>query len=537
MNLSLPTDTNLSKTEILIGLLEHGLFAEKLPPCFTSKGLIAAIGTSLDFLLSESDPQKLKKALDKRTHDFARYSVLRDINVPRQFGIPHPEGYAIQCLFIREHWNEIRKHNSQPTFQVSRVHVRRLGSGKIFMMNYQGMHRFELEEEEIRWAAGSTHVAVADISACFPSIYTHSIPWALHGRTNSKQKRGLLQLSGNVLDKTTQGLRDGQTNGLLIGPHSSNVISEIVLTQVDKRLLNAGYQKLKRYIDDYHYYADSYDDAERFIRELGLALREFELNINEKKTRIQQLPQPIEENWVREINRFSFPADRPVSFSSVRSFLDLALELAEKAGTSSPLNYAFKMLPKNLNPRAKRLLVQEAINLSLLFPYLAPVLGPYIFEQHEYVGIEGPITDFANKLAKQGIKRIYPDAIAHSLYYGIKYDCLLTLTDEEFRQIIELNDCIANVLLLEYATKNRLAGVMKLLKKQANALKVPSLPVGDVDRQWLFVYQMWNEADLRSAGQSFLADLKKQNFCFINRNAFSRTAPSQAGIATSSYSS
>ena len=118
----------------------------------------------------------------------------------------------------------------------------------------------------------------------FPSIYTHSIPWALHGRRKAKRDRSLL-LEGNLLDRVTQDTRDGQTNGLLIGPHASNILSEIVLTDIDRTLV-ASYGRYSRHIDDYEYAAKTYEEAESFIRNLSIQLRERELRINEKKTEI-----------------------------------------------------------------------------------------------------------------------------------------------------------------------------------------------------------------------------------------------------------
>lgn len=538
MKLSRPTDTDLTPNEIHVGLLEHGLFAEKMPPCFTSKGLIAAIGTSLDFLLVETDANKLKKALDKKTHDFARYSVLREINVPRLFGIPHPESYAVQCLFIKKHWKLINRHNLRASNGVSRIHVRRCGKGRVFVMNYQGMQRRQLEEQEVRWAAGSTHLVKADISACFSSKYTHSIPWALHGRIHSKKHRGLLDLVGNTLDKVSQGVRDGQTNGLLIGPHASNVISEIILTRIDKGLRKKGYTKLKRYIDDYQYYAESADEALRFLHDLGVELRQFEMTLNEKKTRIFTQPQPAEQNWSRDINRFHFPPDPELRFSTIRAFLDLALELSEKSGSSAPLNYALKMLPTNLNNRAKRLAVQESINLALLFPYLAPLLGRHIFDKYVYAGIEDPISDFANRLVRLGTKKLYPDAIAYALYYAIRFDSTLTMTDDEFEAVVAMDDCIVNVLLCEYADKRGVANLKTMLRKRANYLKGAFADERDRDKQWLFLYQMWTEADLRGNGQQFLADLKLKGFTFIDPNSWTRpplpvaAAPAISAAAT-----
>ena len=380
------TKEKLSGAAVLTGLLDYGLFADKVPPCFTSEGLAAIASASMSAVLEETDDKKLANFLEKRDHDYIRYEALRDINVPRHLGIPHPEAYAVQSLAISRHWKEIATHCNQPNPAISRIHVRHTGSGSIFEMNYKGTERFQLEEDEIRWMAGAQYVVHTDVASCFPSIYTHSIPWALHGKAAAKKLTSITALAGNLLDKCTQNTRDKQTNGLLIGPHSSNIIAEIILTKIDAELQAKGYGKIARHIDDYAFYADDFAQAERFVKDLGMCLRCFEMSLNDKKTRILPLPRPSTENWIQRLNRFAFPKDEEVRFSIVRSFLDLALECAQAAGKSTPLNYAIKALanpksPRKLNERARRLYVLEAMNLALAYPYLAPQLDKHVFDR------------------------------------------------------------------------------------------------------------------------------------------------------------
>lgn len=220
------SEDELSNNDVFIGLLDHGLFSEKAPPCFTSKGLSELASALLIDLFKEDDERELKKKIGDKAHDYIRYESLRDINIPRHLGIPHPESYAVQALAIKNHWAEIKAHCEKPNPRVSQIYVRHVSGGRIFEMNYKGAERYRLEEDEISWMAGAEFLVKADISACFPSIYTHSIPLALHGREEAKKKRGLLALSGNLLDQCTQCIRDGQTNGLLIGPHSSKKLSK-----------------------------------------------------------------------------------------------------------------------------------------------------------------------------------------------------------------------------------------------------------------------------------------------------------------------
>lgn len=523
------TKEQLSPFDVFAGLLDHGLFAEKIPPCFTTEGLAEFVSNSMGALLDETDDDALKKALDKRAHDYMRYDALRDSNVPRHMGVPHPEAYAVQVLAITKHWETIATHCNQPKPAFSRIHVRHIGDGRIFEMNYKGNERYRLEEDEQRWMSGAQFVVEADIATCFPSIYTHSIPWALHGKTEAKKSGSLTGLAGNLLDKCTQNTRDRQTNGLLIGPHASNIISEIILTQIDADLQAKGHSKVKRHVDDYRFYAASFEEAECFIKDLGLALRAYEMSLNEKKTKILPLPCPSEANWVLVLNRHPLPRDQELKFTDIRSFLDRALTCAQSIGKSTPLNYAIKVLakshvhsqssdivdpqPRKLSLRAKRMYAQEAINLALAYPYLVPILDEYVFTPYWHADLKNMIGVFATSLIQLGLRKLYPDALAHAIFLALKYDFALGLEDKELIEVVALDDCVANVLLLEYAKRHDRQKVKKAVIARANELK--SADQREKDKQWLLIYQVWSIKDLKGNGQGFLADLKGINFQFF----------------------
>ncbi|MDI6746312.1 MAG: RNA-directed DNA polymerase [Rhodocyclaceae bacterium] len=516
------TKEKLSQADVLVGLLDHGLFAEKVPPCFSTVGLTAIVTESMGGLIDEIDEKKLKENIDKCSHDYVRYEALRDINIPRHLGIPHPEAYAVQSLAISKHWQEIATHCNQPKPAISRIYVRHVGDGLIFEMNYKGVERFQLEEDEIRWMAGSQFVVEADIAACFPSIYTHSIPWALDGKPESKKKTGITKSAGNLLDKCTQNTRDKQTNGLLIGPHASNIISEIVLTRIDTALQTRGFKKVVRHVDDYRFFANTFEEAELFIKALGLELRAYEMSLNEKKTRILELPRPSEENWRLVLNRFLFPKNEELRFSVIRSFLDLALECSQALGRSTPLNYAIKTIaggdePRKLNPRAKRMYAQEAMNLALAYPYLAPLLDEFVFDMYWHEGLKPRIADFATALVKLGVRKLYPDSIAHGLYFALKHDLTLDLEDDALIEIIALDDCVTNVLLLEYTKRHKRAKVKSAITTRAKMLMTEDSR--EKDKHWLLVYQVWSKKELQGSGQGFLAKLKGAGFQFFRMPA------------------
>ena len=525
------TKEKLSPDEVFKGLLDHGLFAEKIPSCFVSTGLAEFVSGKMGDVLDEADDLKLKAAIDKRAHDYMRYEALRDSNIPRHMGVPHPEAYAVQALAIAKHWQTIATHCNQPKPPFSRVHVRHIGDGRVFDMNYKGNERYRLEEDEQKWMSGAQFVVEADIAACFPSIYTHSIPWALNGKAEAKKSIRLNGLVGNLLDKCTQNTRDRQTNGLLIGPHASNIISEIILTQIDADLQQKGYRKVKRHVDDYRFYAASFEEAELFIKDLGLALRAYEMALNEKKTKILPLPCPSESNWVLVLNRHPLPKNQELKFTEIRSFLDRALTCAQAIGKSTPLNYAIKVLaklhvqsnssdtdeqqPRMLGLRAKRMYAQEAINLALAYPYLAPILDEYVFTPYWHADLKDKIAEFASAMIQLGLRKLYPDAIAHAIFLSLKYDFALGLKDDKLTEVVALDDCVANVLLLEYAKLRGRKKVKSAVTQRASELKTADQR--DKDKHWLLIYQVWSKNELKGNGQDFLADLKSMGFQFFSQ--------------------
>ena len=524
------TKEKLSPEDVLAGLLDHGLFAEKIPPCFTTVGLAEFVSGSMGTLLNETNEKKLKDAVSACSHDYMRYEALRDSNIPRHMGVPHPEAYGLQALAISKHWQAIATHCNRPAPTFSRIHVRHIGDGRIFEMNYKGAERFRLEEDEQKWVAGAQYVVEADIATCFPSIYTHSIPWALDGKSAAKKSGSLTKLAGNLLDKCTQNTRDRQTNGLLIGPHASNIISEIILTQIDADLQAKGHIKIKRHVDDYRFYASTYEDAEKFIKDLGLALRAYEMSLNEKKTKIVPLPSPSEADWVLVLNRHPLPKDQELKFSEIRSFLDRALTCAQAIGKSTPLNYAIKVLakshsknnpgdsdetpPRKFSLRAKRMYAQEAMNLALAYPYLAPMLDENVFTPYWHSDLKDKIAEFATALVQLGLRKLYPDAISHAIFLSLKYDFVIGLKDDQFKEVVKLDDCIANVLLLEYAKVREREKLEKAVIRRANELKTADQR--DRDKHWLLIYQVWSEVELEGRDQGFLAQLKGKGFQFFS---------------------
>jgi len=102
----------------------------------------------------------------------------------------------------------------------------------------------EIEQKSLKLSLEFSHILQTDVVDCYGSLYTHSIPWAIHGRDESKRKRADSSLLGNKIDKLIQAGRYGQTNGISQGSALMDFIAELVLgfidSQISQELINKG---------------------------------------------------------------------------------------------------------------------------------------------------------------------------------------------------------------------------------------------------------------------------------------------------------
>lgn len=140
-----------------------------------------------------------------------------------------------------------------------------------------------------------------DISKCFDSIYTHSMPWALLGKMSTKDHLNLSKKTfGGRFDELFQNMNNGETNGIVIGPEFSRIFAELILQNVDnelqRRLLddhdmrrNVDYE-IFRYVDDFFVFHNDIEQDHRFERCLSSILREFKLSLNAHKALVIEKP-------------------------------------------------------------------------------------------------------------------------------------------------------------------------------------------------------------------------------------------------------
>ncbi len=496
----------ISSDELYEGLLAYGFFSEKLPPVFTAIPFF-------DYCKTASGSFKAG------WNEYITFRAMRNINIPRLMGIPNPFKYQRVCAELRDNWNKIRAHFHAQTdgqsYRVSRIHIRKeYDKKRIFDMNYKNWRVDGNPESDLLMhdKGTSRFLVQADISTCFPSIYTHSIPWALAGKEKAKQTINK-DIWYNSIDRACSDMRNGETHGLLIGPHASNLLSEIILTVVDKKLYDKGY-RYSRNIDDYDCYVNSRDEAQRFLRDLEGTLREFDLPLNHKKTKVVELPIGMERNWKHQLSDLpKVGKSGMIEYPQVNMFIDTALMLAMETGNFAIINYAVKKLKSlKLSTNGKKLAAKRFMHMAALHPYLLHLMEEHVFMPY---GVDvASIKALSDTICRDAVKLNDYESLCYSIYFAVRFDFALEGFEDDYigaqEYVIESRDCLLLIMTWIYFMNrnhwNRNATQVKPLNRVAQELKQ-----ADMDRYWLFCYEAltWGSLPgqwrpMKKAGISFI---------------------------------
>ena len=313
-------------------LLQFGYFPRELPPIFSTASFAAALAGA------SWSPSGVPRASRAMPFSLGRRGTLR-----RMLAIPNPQGFATLAYAVASNWTALQAH-----FARDKVSMTSPTPGR--SVGRAVDPRFRLEAVPVRRAitrAGARYLVHADVARFYPSIYTHVIPWAAHGKPVAKMRRRDRTLYGNVLDESVRKCQDDQTVGIPIGPDTSLILAELILSKVDAQLRGvASAKNAFRYIDDYEISCRTLREGEEALSALDAAVRAYELDLNEVKSRIIELPTALYDPWKDALARFGFAAKTPAEDrDEILRYFTLAFELRLRHPAAYVLNYAIGRLP------------------------------------------------------------------------------------------------------------------------------------------------------------------------------------------------
>ncbi|MCD8440901.1 RNA-directed DNA polymerase [Tenacibaculum finnmarkense] len=252
-----------------------------------------------------------------------------------------------------------------------------------------------IEQNSIALGLRYDYIIHTDIADCYGSIYTHSIPWALHTREVAKIERSNKSLIGNIIDKHIQDMSYGQTNSIPQGSILMNLIAEIVLGSIDeiltKKLLEQDiidYQIL-RYRDDYRVFSNNPQTCEMIIKNLTEILIDYGLKLNAQKTIVSN---DVVTSSIKPDKLFWLESKK--GNRSLQEHLLLILSLSKKHPNSGSLTKALSKYYdriKNLKSTKNNIEVLTSILIDITFknprtyPISSAILSKFlsILEENE----------------------------------------------------------------------------------------------------------------------------------------------------------
>ncbi|WP_440650145.1 RNA-directed DNA polymerase [Bacillus subtilis] len=492
-------------------LMEDGFFSKELPSEFNSNSLANAL-EQID--VSKS---KLSKQVVNKWSKLVQYSIPKKNNFRRIAAIPHPLHYIKLSKVIEENWIELETHYEKSKVSLTKIEF---SNGKL-KNKYSFNKKQDIRLDNLSF---NRYILSIDVNRYYPSIYTHSIPWALHTKAVAKANSKDMNYLGNKIDLEVRNMQDGQTMGIPIGPLTSAIIQEIIGTSIDEE-----FQKLMgkeipgfRYTDDMEYYFSTLEEANKALSIMTKLLKDYNLDTNVEKTRIVKLPLEIDTSWVYFFKNFKFKNSKERDIQILLEKNDL------KEYFNQIFNYQIEISDKGIGKYALKvprnrivykenwsilqsLLLQTALVDSTVIPTVFEII-----ESYKYKGYEMEIDKlslFVHSVINENLELNNDYEIIWALSFANKL--MICLDKETTEKLCEYENPLINILVMILNDKN-------LIHASVDFSNYKSFIANNdlYDENWIFLYECcingWLDKDSSIlSNDNFFKQLLQHNISFI----------------------
>jgi hypothetical protein len=520
---------------VLDALLSKGYFPKELPPAFTTDSFTSIVTQSAfnpdSCLVAPSNKGALVHARDGISH-LCKHSLARLDGTSRPLHIPHPSHFFYLCQELDHNWADVDAHLKQSSLTISTP--KSDPSAIRASVPYEsGAAR---PNRRIKDRAQGSILLIADIANFYGTVYTHSIPWALHTKHVAKTKRNDLSLLGNVLDRYIRNGQDGQTSGIPIGTDTSFIIAEVVLSSIDVGL-QAKFSGLVgfRFYDDYELVCDSEILAQQVLAELEEQLAKYELVLNQRKTKIVRLPAQIDHQWLTELRQFKLElgagaVSPKVQCEQLIDFANVIFLLSKRYPNDPILRYALVKASTQAKHLAKAQNSWDIYQKFLLQifrsePQLSHlVAGELLRYQQQGIQIDKPLLRKAiESHISQYASTRGTNEIAWALWMAILFH--VKLSDQIANKLSSIPDNVVAILSLDAQNKGLIKSPLDTSLWQSKLTEA-----NIYSENWLLVYEAAAKGWLPIVdGSNYINDhkcfgyLNSNSVTFYDENSYSNT--------------
>lgn len=279
-------------------LTEKSFFELDLPPYFKFEDILNSIAVEIKKNSYEQTLRLLKKAKVLSKINYVLTQNKSTIYDWRPLQIIHPVIYVSLVLSITEKdsWSDIKKlfKGFRKNKKISCFSLPCLPENLEINVTESSIKTWweNIEQQSIKLSLDYKYLYKTDIINCYGSIYTHIIPWAIHGKDKAKTKEYINDKTklGNKIDEHIRAMSYGQTNGIPQGSVLMDFVAEIVLGYFDKVLGDSLKKqsirdyKILRYRDDYRIFVNTSEEGMLILKTLSSLLSDHSKKLNSLKT-------------------------------------------------------------------------------------------------------------------------------------------------------------------------------------------------------------------------------------------------------------
>lgn len=348
-------------------LLSKGYFPKELPPVFTTEDFGRLSHDVLQRWETDEvfkvDVKSLGKTPCKKKRRNAYTYLLESAEAEvlskpkrgyerRNLHITHPIPQALLVKEISENWKALQKWLSRQAFSIDEISVSGKYERGIKEINFNA-HR----EKSFYLEATADWLVKTDITRFYPSVYTHSIPWAAYGKERVKNGMGYYKGSfADRVDVLVRACNRNQTIGIPIGPETSRIIAEVISSRIDTDFqsfkLDLSDHSIDRLQDDWNVGARTLEQAEDVITCISAIYRSYGLEINGSKTSVDHIITAKRKTWISEIGAFLSHKSGSLRGARLREFITMTLRLQSDFQSEPIVSYALSVIERTglMNP-------------------------------------------------------------------------------------------------------------------------------------------------------------------------------------------
>jgi hypothetical protein len=342
----------VTQEERLEALLARGYLPKELPPPFTSADFASKIPAfSPEWTAHEAGLTAQQRRNYPPISNYARFDMARKGHSRRMLGVPNPVNQYHLAREITGHSEEFDEIAGRSRISLTSAKISGDGRRAVAMPKLS-----LLSEKRIEAYATARAILQTDVLSFYHAIYTHSVPWALHGKRVAKRNRSTTDpaVYGNRLDALLRSCQDGQTIGIPVGPDSSRIISELILCAIEEQVGPLQFSRLAggyRYMDDFFLCFASHVDAEAFLAALREAVLNFGLQLNSSKTHIIDALSFNEESWPGDIAQLRIGRSSDEQRRDLMRFFTETIRLSKSLPDESIASFAVRKTSRTVISR------------------------------------------------------------------------------------------------------------------------------------------------------------------------------------------